>query len=33
LSVGFYRWLEHLIYDPSPWRLALGRLQLIYTKY
>lgn len=33
LSVKFYRWLGLQIYDPSPWRLALGRLQLIYAKY
>ena len=33
LSVKFYRWLSLQIYDPSPWRLALGRLQVIYAKY
>ncbi len=33
LSVKFYRWLGNQIYDPSPWRIALGRLQLIYAKY
>jgi Transposase DDE domain len=33
LSVKFYRWLRLQIYDPSPWRLALSRLQIIYAKY
>jgi hypothetical protein len=33
LSVKFYRWLSLQIYDPSPWRPALGRLQIIYAKY
>lgn len=33
LSLKFYRWLQLQLYDPSPWRLALGRLQLIYAKY
>jgi adenine-specific DNA-methyltransferase len=33
LSVKFYRWLSLQIYDPSPWRLALGRLQIIYANY
>ena len=33
LSVKFYRWLSLQIYDQSSWRIALGRLQLIYAKY
>jgi hypothetical protein len=33
LSVKFYRWLESHLHDPSPWRVALGRLNLIYAQY
>lgn len=33
LSVKFYRWLESNLYDPSSWRLTLGRLQTIFERY
>lgn len=33
LSVKFYRWLESNLYDPSPWRLTLSRLQTIFDRY
>ncbi len=33
LSVKFYRWLESYLHDPSPWRVSLGRLRIIYDRY
>ncbi len=33
LSVKFYRWLAQHLYDASPWRVALGRLQQVYSHY